>query len=417
MHAFSLSALALLSSSAAARTCHNITVPVSISSRNGVFNNTAAPQTNLDATTFVQNQTRQGQNFTAVALTAYATVTGNYNISAQFCLPSGSNSTLTNPTVQILTHGIGFDKTYWDLPYNNYNYSYVDTAVDEYGYCTLSYDRLGIGNSSHGEPRNEIQSFLEIQALAAMTRMLRNGSFPTVNHTFSKVVHVGHSFGSAQTFALTAMYPNISDGIILTGWSTNGSFVGYFGAGADFQQANLNQPLRFGSASNYAVLNSFLENYALTDLVAPVQMAPEQSLAYVNGYLTNSNVNSQQYLFFLPPYFDTGLLYYGEQTKQPVTIGELLTLGSLPAMSTFKGPVLVFTGSNDLPYCGGDCLNTGMSAPSIPSTASTAFPNASVFEAYIQPVTGHGLNFHYNATAGYRYIQDFLMAQNLESQR
>ncbi|KAK4997345.1 hypothetical protein LTR66_003227 [Elasticomyces elasticus] len=405
MHILSVSALSLLAGSVVAKTCHNFTVPVSISSRNGIFNNIATPETNLDATAFVQNQTRQGQNLTATALSGYGTVTGKYNISAKFCVPSGSNATLKNPTVQVLTHGIGFDKVY------------IDTAVDEYGYCTLSYDRLGIGNSSHGEPKNEIQSFLEVQALASITFMLRNGSLPTVNHAFSKVVHVGHSFGAAQTYALTAMYPDISDGIVLTGFSTNGSFVGYFGAGADFQQANLNQPLRFGPASNYRTLKAFFENYALVDLVAPLQIAPEESLAYVNGYLTNSNANSQQYLFFYPPHFDTGILYYGEQTKQPVTIGELLTLGSLPMTSTFKGPVLVFTGSNDLPYCGGDCFNTGTSAPSIPSTARTSFPGASVFEAYIQPITGHGLNFHYNATAGYRYIQDFLMAQDLQSRR
>lgn len=31
-----------------------------------------------------------------------------------------------------------------------------------------------------------------------MTNMLRNGTFPKVNATFDKIVHVGHSFGSAQ---------------------------------------------------------------------------------------------------------------------------------------------------------------------------------------------------------------------------
>lgn len=70
--------------------------------------------------------------------------------------------------------------------------------MDNFGYATLAYDRLGIGNSSHGDPKNEIQSFLEVEALAAVTRMLRNGSFPKVNTTFDKIVHVGHSFGSAQ---------------------------------------------------------------------------------------------------------------------------------------------------------------------------------------------------------------------------
>ncbi|KAK4996695.1 hypothetical protein LTR66_003751 [Elasticomyces elasticus] len=417
MHVPFVLSLSLLAGSVTAKTCHNFTIPVNISSRNFVFNNIATPQTNLDTTTFVQNLTTQGRNLVADALTGYATVAGIYNISAQFCIPSGTNATLKNPTVQVLTHGVGFDKAYWDLPYNNYNYSYVDTAVDQYGYCTLAYDRLGIGRSSHGDPKNEIQLPLEVQALAAITRMLRNGTLPTVNHAFSKVIHVGHSYGALQSYALTAMYPDLSDGIVLTGYSTNGTFTGLFFAGANLQQANLNQPLRFGSASNYGVFKAFVDNFALVDLVTPLQMAPVESFNYVNGYMTNANANSQQYMFLQPGYFDPGILYYGEQTKQPVAIGELLSVGALPAMSTFKGPVLVFTGSTDLPFCGGDCLNTGTSAPSIPATARALFPNASVFEAYIQPNTGHGLNFHYNATAGYRYIQDFLMAQNLESMR
>jgi hypothetical protein len=44
-----------------------------------------------------------------------------------------------------------------------------------------------------------------------------------------------------------------------------------------------------------------------------------------------------------------------------------------------------------------------------------AFPAASAFEAYIQPNTGHGLNFHYNATAGYQVIQDFLGRNGLSA--
>lgn len=80
---------------------------------------------------------------------------------------------------------------YWDLSYNNFNYSYVDVATDGYKYCTLAYDRLGIGNSSHGEPLDEIQASLEVAALAELTMMLRDGTFPGVNQTFGKVTHVG----------------------------------------------------------------------------------------------------------------------------------------------------------------------------------------------------------------------------------
>lgn len=104
-----LAPLALLTTFAAAKKCMNASVPVTISARQGIFN-IDVPQTSLDAITLIQNITQQGRNFTDVALSGYQTVSGTYNISTQFCTPDANTS--TNPTVQVLTHGIGFDKTY-----------------------------------------------------------------------------------------------------------------------------------------------------------------------------------------------------------------------------------------------------------------------------------------------------------------
>ena len=71
--------------------------------------------------------------------------------------------------------------------------------------------------------------------------------------------------------------------------------------------------------------------------------------------------------------------------------------------------------ANDLPYCGGDCLATGDPAlASIPAAAAKAFPNAD-FEAYIQPNTGHGVTAHYNATAGFKAVQEYLAGKGLAS--
>ncbi len=108
MFQLSLLAISLLASSAAAKLCVNVTIPASISARQGVFN-VPALAGNLDATTFAQNYTSIKANFTEESLTGFATITGEYNISAQFCKPDVMNG--TNPTVQVLTHGIGFDKT------------------------------------------------------------------------------------------------------------------------------------------------------------------------------------------------------------------------------------------------------------------------------------------------------------------
>jgi len=235
---------------------------------------------------------------------------------------------------------------YWDLSFNNFNYSYVDVATDVYGYCTLALDRLGIGNSSHGEPLNEIQAPLEVSATAALTRMLRNGTFPNVSHAFQKVVHVGHSFGSAQTYALANLYPNITDGIVLTGFSMNGSFANLFVSGGNFQQAYLNQPLRFSNLSG-STIQTFLSRYAepLLDYLAPVSLdslPPPQT--YAPGYLVSSDAEANKYLFFKPHYFDPQILQVAEQTKQPVTEGEVLTLTSLAMENAYAGPVMVIDG-------------------------------------------------------------------------
>ena len=108
MHFFTLGTIATLASLAAAKKCMNATVPVTVSARTGVFGNVPVPQTNSDVVAFVQKLSQQGRNYTEVGLTGYATTSKKYNISTQFCAPDNDNS--ANPTVQVLTHGIGFDK-------------------------------------------------------------------------------------------------------------------------------------------------------------------------------------------------------------------------------------------------------------------------------------------------------------------
>jgi hypothetical protein len=134
---------------ASARQCSNFLIPTTIASRQGQFREVPV-EGNLDVNAFATRFNEFQKNYTAELLEGYQTLTGTYNISAQYCVPDNGSS----GTIQVLTHGIGFDKTYWDLEYNNYNYSYVNVALAA-GYSTLAIDRLGIGNSTHGDPFNE----------------------------------------------------------------------------------------------------------------------------------------------------------------------------------------------------------------------------------------------------------------------
>jgi pimeloyl-ACP methyl ester carboxylesterase len=51
------------------------------------------------------------------------------------------------------------------------------------------------------------------------------------------VVHVGHSFGSAQSYTLAQQWPKSSDGLVLTGFSQVPNFVSDFFFGSSFVPA------------------------------------------------------------------------------------------------------------------------------------------------------------------------------------
>lgn len=360
--------------------CQNLTVPVTISARNAVFD-VSTPQTNIQVTDFILNLSQQGHNYTDDVLKDYATVSGTYNLAATYCAPSQGGGGASK-TLQILTHGVGFDRSYWDVPLNDYNYSYVESAVGEYGFSTLSWDRLGLGMSTHGEPVNEIQATLEIAALKALTKVARSQQLPGVMSLslFDKVVHVGHSFGSIQTFEMARQAPELSDGLVLTGFGLNGSFLPLFELGGNF---------------------------------VSVTTIPGLASQYVAGYLGAGNPSGVQTNFFSPGQFDPAALELASGVLgQPVTIGELLTIGgAIGGVSQFSGPVLVITGGRDVPFCGGDCLATGdPSIASIPAGVQAFVPNSKSYETFIVPKAGHGLNLEYSASETYQHIGNFLAA-------
>jgi pimeloyl-ACP methyl ester carboxylesterase len=219
--------------------------------------------------------------------------------------------------VQVLTHGLGFDRSYWDFPAQEYKYSYVNKALER-GYSTLAWDRLGIGASSHGEPVNEIQSALEIAALIELTKQLRAGALPGVPAP-KKVIHGGHSFGSILSYSISAAAPALSDGLLLTGFSQNTSFVSLFALGGNYVNAKT-LPFIDGKA-------------------------------YPAGYVAPGDLSGSQVDFFAPGMFDPAILKQAYETGTPPTVGELVTIGGLTGeVNNFTGPALIITGGKfDVP--------------------------------------------------------------------
>ncbi|KAI0137332.1 Alpha/Beta hydrolase protein [Xylariales sp. AK1849] len=353
--------LELLASTVIARQCTDLNVTVAITSRNGKFY-VEPPTDNTEVTNLALNLARPGHNYSQEVLVESITVSGTYSIAATYCEPdSGPGKAL-----QVLTHGVGFDRSYWDFPFNNYNYSYVNAALTD-DYSTFAYDRIGTAQSSTpGDPVNEIQSWLQISSLHALTLMLRAATLPGVSASYDKIFHVGHSFGSRQTYNLAATYAaeNISDGIALTGFSQLAFLPPYNFLGSTFT---------FGA--NYVQANGLpqFENYP-------------------DGYVAFGDVSALQTDFFAPGQFDPAILEAAAGAAQPVSVGELLTLTSPAAVnSTFGAPVLIVTGDRDISACGGNCnINT---TESIPEMSRKFFLDADIdFEVVLIPDAGHGLN-------------------------
>lgn len=206
-------------------------------------------------------------------------------------------------------------------------------------------------------------------------------------------------------------------------------------AAFDSRIASLNQPFRFGDGILNQLEQSF-DAYGVRDLLTGLSSASEKSSQYSSGgYLTWASSTNNQFVFLLPGYHDPAILHFAESTKQPYTIGELLSMLGLPPTGApnFKGPVMILTGDQDLIFCGGNCSFTGTSGlPSIPAGLAAAFPNSSHFEAYIQKNTGHGLNLHYvsrrppyssysanffstkNSTGAFAVAQKYLLQHGIE---
>ena len=302
--------------------------------------------------------------------------TGTFNISVEYCTPNQKGPKAS--TIQFLTHGLGFDKKYWDfrLPSvpKNTQYSYITTALAN-GYSTFSWDRLGCGLSSVPDPYLVVQAPIELTVLATLTGILRQGGFKGEGiPPPKKVIHVGHSWGSELSNALAALPQGneLSDGLILTAFSHQFQYGNYFIAASSLHLASTNQPARFGNRST--------------------------------GYVTWGDKFANQYSFLEYPYFDPAVLDYAESTKFPMTIGELLTQGALNYnASTFKGPVLWLAAQRDLIFCQGDCVGLFNKT----SPVVEAFSGSSDVEVYIQPNVGHGINLHKNATGAYNVAQSW----------
>lgn len=233
--------------------------------------------------------------------------------------------------------------SYWDVDFNRAKYSYVDAAIAQ-GYSILTYDRLGTGSSAKPDAYDIVQIPTEVEVLAGLTKLARDGKLLStskiastpkrdgkgkgkgkgqvpdkttttipMDFTPSKIVQIGHSFGAyLLALALASHGNDLADGVILTGLlPTKLPLIDVLHYDHEF--AAEHDPARFGG--------------------------------YKSGYFVLGTNSVLQKLFLRKGAFEgEEMLAYIQRTKEPEAVGEYASeaLNPLGPVEGYTGPVQVF---------------------------------------------------------------------------
>ncbi|CEH13116.1 ALPHA/BETA HYDROLASE FOLD-CONTAINING PROTEIN [Ceraceosorus bombacis] len=339
--------------------CQDVTIHAKISAQNIDFVNVDDNYNNASYVTdtllaFTQRQ----KNWTAAHMPGTKhTNNATYRIAAHYCEPK--RGAVANSSLLVATHGIGFDSSYWNYSYKK-SYSFVRHAAS-HGYSSLIYDRLGTGESETPSKGgfNTVQAPTEVAILTQiLTQAKQTKNIGGKKH--ARIVAIGHSYGSAQSQAVTASSPDLIDGVVLTGFSTATQFTGTFILSGAYTQANSVSELSLKDKSG-------------------IWLASASKVSNVQNFIDPSNA-------------DSASIDLARKTEQPVTLGAYASLASISApASNFTKPVLVLNGDHDLPFCGADCQSQ---SPAIPDGVKMLYPAASNFTSELIPLTGHGIVPH-----------------------
>lgn len=318
------------------------------------------------------------------------TVSKTFDIHATLCVPpNGAKKNL----LHLATHGGGYDSRYWNSEIEPEKYSYVKAVMDE-GYSILTYDRISTGQSSKPDAYTDVQIPGEVEVLRGVTEIVRSGrlgeyvSNDTSPVTFDKIIHVGHSLGSITTYGLTALYPDLSDAAVLTGFLVNKEI---------FSQKQTQKGLEYAPENDPALFADSSSGYVVHGTAASVQTeffsSRQNQTTGIGG-------------------FDPKLLEQAFTTRQPEGVVEtgsaFILYASAPIAPLYKGPVQFMVGEFDFVVCGGDCRGTHNA-----TDVMDMYPKSPDVDIWLQPGTGHALPFHYGAKAGFQKTFDFLKKNGL----
>lgn len=341
--------------------CQDVTLQAQANSNNVAFVNV---DDNYSNATYISQQildyTTAMSNWTAEHMPTMKTTPQNasYRITGHYCTPI--RNAKSNSSLIVAVHGVGFDSSYWNFAYKP-SYSFVRHAAS-YGYSTFIYDRLGCGSSDAPAKGgfSAMQAPTEVAVLQNILTQLRSSKV-VGNKIHTNITLMGHSYGSVQAQAISAKFPNLIQGLVLTGFSTNSSNTAAF-----FQ------------SGTYTIANQVAD-------LPQLKTRPDI-------WLGTASAISDLELFFDPPNYDQGAFELARQTAQPVTLGSLFSIGAVGGVAqNYSGPVYVIDGSRDFPFCERNCYAPAPSGGNQADAVKMLYPTAKNFTTYIIPETGHGI--------------------------
>jgi pimeloyl-ACP methyl ester carboxylesterase len=273
-----------------------------------------------------------------------------YQLAGWLCRPARPTT-----TVQLLVPGLTYTHRYWTGLDQRTNYTAAALAGGDAVYLI---DRIGTGASDR-PPADQVTTTTEATVTHQVIEALRDG---TVGR-FTRVVGVGHSFGSVIAMAEAATYHDV-DALVLTGL---------------LHDIRLDEMTRF-----------------ITDLYPAAADPKFASSAPPEGYLT-TRPGSRPGYFLDPNTADRGAADWDEQTKTTATTGELTFTpdDELACSRAITVPVLFVMGANDSLFCGAGQPCT--TPADICQRERNAFPIGTPLAATTVPQTGHSINLHRTA--------------------
>ncbi len=262
-------------------------------------------------------------------------------------------------TVQVLIAGATYNHLYWDFPFGDGHYSYVDAATSA-GYATFDIDPIGQGDSSH-PASTAVTLTAEAVAVHDAITALRSGTVD--GHPFSNVITVGHSIGSVDAWLEAADYNDVN-ALIITG----------------------------------ALHALSPEISALESDLYPAALDPRfASSGLDTGYLTTAP-GTRGSIFYDPATANPNVVAADEANKDTVTVpvlaGATSMLGLPPTQQPsdqISVPALVVVGVDDNLFCTGVTAYNCASPASVRAYESKFYSPAAHLHVVTIPDTGHAL--------------------------